>query len=335
MESTVYIGDIHSDAWSLRESLVHAGTARRKRGLDLQIIRPDTVVLLGDLLDRGRQNTATLESIEQIMAQTKTHILLGNHDAALLQSMEHPEDRLAVAQWTISGGYSVLREVAKDHGLLRQDPTAEVPPVPFGSLSSLQWSIAAEKRHMELYDFPAAFEKFRELFRQRYHEIFYKMFLTHKRENALAVHAGIGRTWAEHIGEAEDLMLQMLVGRDFRKMLPEHPLSDILWRRRREQPGQQPFGKDTADILLKKGYDVLIHGHDYRRDGKHHLDHVHGIAVINADTGMSHAYKKVPNRWGYLRIDETGAITAASEASGGVRDFGSVADGQYSPPRKS
>jgi serine/threonine protein phosphatase 1 len=79
---TFAIGDIHGHARALDALL---------RAIDLQ--PEDTVIFLGDYLDRGPDSRGVVERILQLQARHRVIPLLGNHEAALLDARDRDSAR--------------------------------------------------------------------------------------------------------------------------------------------------------------------------------------------------------------------------------------------------
>jgi serine/threonine protein phosphatase 1 len=98
------IGDIH-------------GCLRSLNGL-LEIIQPqkaDTIVFLGDYIDRGPSSCAVLDTIIELNQKCTIVTLLGNHEKMLLESRE---DNATFKEWLTQGGRATLRSYAYgDFGL--------------------------------------------------------------------------------------------------------------------------------------------------------------------------------------------------------------------------
>ncbi|NOS67820.1 MAG: metallophosphoesterase [Candidatus Peribacteraceae bacterium] len=340
-EAITFIADVHGDRRALRESLVQAKRAER-RGSSLKILSPGMIMQTGDLLDRGNENLGTLETILEIMEQTKTILLAGNHDIVALDALNNFDDPEAWRMWMKNGGHTVLREVAKKYRLLLSKESTEFPV----SLKNVDesrkpriqnsWSDLVQKRRMGCYDFPTAAEKTRELFLDgQFAKIFDAMdLISEPREGVIAVHAGIDNIHAQqgskHINKQFNDAKE---SGNFTKFGSHARDGKVVWMRKEEEPQGKPLTKDTAETLKENGRYVVIHGHNLLGNGKQELEMCHGIAVMNGDTGMSRGYKRVPNTWGYIHLDEYGNITANSQA-GGDRDFGKVGKKSYRKPKQ-
>jgi len=83
MGRTFVIGDIHGEATHLQRLLARLPEPRAD----------DTMVLLGDYMDRGPQSRQVLEIVRALPSQlaAKVVTLMGNHEEAWLRSLKHPE----------------------------------------------------------------------------------------------------------------------------------------------------------------------------------------------------------------------------------------------------
>lgn len=105
MPRTIAIGDIHGCSAALRALL--------------DAIQPqghDTLVLLGDYIDRGPDSRGVLDQVLALEQQCRIVPLLGNHELMLLDAMENPR---VIAPWLECGGDATL---ASYGGRLRNVP---------------------------------------------------------------------------------------------------------------------------------------------------------------------------------------------------------------------
>jgi serine/threonine protein phosphatase 1 len=92
---TIAIGDIH-------------GCSKALRGI-VEAIGPttdDTLVLLGDYVDRGPDSRGVLEYVLELEQQCKLAPLLGNHELMLLDAIANPH---MIGPWLECGGAATLR----------------------------------------------------------------------------------------------------------------------------------------------------------------------------------------------------------------------------------
>ena len=71
---TFAIGDLHGEVTLLRRLLA-----------TIQPQPTDTVIFLGDYVDRGEDSVATIKELEELRARTQVVAIRGNHDAAWLE----------------------------------------------------------------------------------------------------------------------------------------------------------------------------------------------------------------------------------------------------------
>jgi serine/threonine protein phosphatase 1 len=81
--ATIAIGDVHGNRAALDDLLTR---------LDGQLEAADTVVFLGDYIDRGPDSKGCIDSILRFRAATRATVvaLLGNHEDGLLRTLEDP-----------------------------------------------------------------------------------------------------------------------------------------------------------------------------------------------------------------------------------------------------
>ena len=94
----------------------------------LEMYNPEeeTLVFLGDYIDRGYKNIGVLETImtmQLLHGRNKVKVLRGNHDALFLDALTGDEG--AYATWIMNGGVAVLEEV-----LAMEEPKDQSTPTP-------------------------------------------------------------------------------------------------------------------------------------------------------------------------------------------------------------
>lgn len=92
---TIAIGDIHGHSIALK-ALIAA-------------IKPqpsDTIVFLGDFIDRGPDSAAVIQQVIDLSSLCKTVTLMGNHEEMMLKACNDPS-RLQI--WLSNGGDTALR----------------------------------------------------------------------------------------------------------------------------------------------------------------------------------------------------------------------------------
>lgn len=70
----------------------------------------DTLVLLGDYIDRGDKNKQTLRLIRCLNAKTNVVALAGNHEDFLIKYVENGYDRRVLSEWEANGGDKTVNE---------------------------------------------------------------------------------------------------------------------------------------------------------------------------------------------------------------------------------
>ena len=88
------IGDIHGCSIALETLLRGIGTTPS-----------DTIVVLGDLIDRGPNSKFVLERLIRLASEASLIAILGNHDEMLLQSLERGSPRML---WIGAGAKATL-----------------------------------------------------------------------------------------------------------------------------------------------------------------------------------------------------------------------------------
>ena len=91
---TIAIGDIHGCSAAL-DGLLEA----------LDVSSEDTVIVLGDVVDRGPDVRGVLERLLELENACRLVAILGNHEAMMLEAIEHGQGCTA---WTDCGGAATL-----------------------------------------------------------------------------------------------------------------------------------------------------------------------------------------------------------------------------------
>jgi serine/threonine protein phosphatase 1 len=94
MPRTIVIGDIHG-----------CGTALRALLGALELSGDDTLVTLGDYVDRGPETPLVIDTLLDLAGRVKLIPLIGNHEVMLLQAMGDPQ---AYQFWLQHGGQQTL-----------------------------------------------------------------------------------------------------------------------------------------------------------------------------------------------------------------------------------
>src|SRR5262245_9800578 len=114
--STIAIGDVHGNRAALDDLLTR---------INRDVSALDTVVFLGDYIDRGPDSKGVIESILRFRAESPATVvtLLGNHEAALLQTFDAPH---RYSWLTIMEGFATVRSYSADaaDALIRAVETA-------------------------------------------------------------------------------------------------------------------------------------------------------------------------------------------------------------------
>jgi serine/threonine protein phosphatase 1 len=92
---TIAIGDVHGCSQALR-AVVDA----------IQPTSDDTLVMLGDYVDRGPDSRGTIGLVLELEQQCRLVPLLGNHELMLLDSLENPR---VIGMWLECGGDATVR----------------------------------------------------------------------------------------------------------------------------------------------------------------------------------------------------------------------------------
>lgn len=101
---TVAIGDIHGCHVAL-DALLN----------ELQITSSDTVVVLGDVVDRGPGTKQAIDRLIELQSQCKLIFLLGNHEEMMLESRD---GKSIERMWLRYGGQETLESYGGGYGLV-------------------------------------------------------------------------------------------------------------------------------------------------------------------------------------------------------------------------
>ncbi len=369
MALDIFIPDIHGDVEALRKTLLAAHLGQTKHG-ELVFEDPGLheLVFTGDYIDRGPANLEALELVLAIREHFKDVILEpGNHDITALHALSHPDEPEWMRLWM--DGVPVLHQIAKryrlylHHQMKDAHPLANAPLEPGDAetqkyLATWQSFIECHPE-MQSTDFPAAYERMRELFfTGPFRVLFEQMKMAHRIGGILAVHAGMNeKGMALGIERLNQLYQLAWKRRDFkflfdydwktRQPVPDAPLASLICMMKKLPPSQTPLiSKRTADMMYEEGIRVMIHGHavllgdEIAQPGVQQCNNAWGkIADVNGDVGMSEGFlsrdRKKPSDWGFIQYDEgSGKITAVNPKTGPL-DFGTLMDGQYTFPEQN
>ena len=94
MSRSIVFGDIHGCSEALSSVLG-----------DLDIQSDDTVIFLGDYVDRGSDSAAVIDTLIGLRERCTVHTLLGNHEIMMLTAIKEKSER---AFWESCGGKQTL-----------------------------------------------------------------------------------------------------------------------------------------------------------------------------------------------------------------------------------
>jgi serine/threonine protein phosphatase 1 len=113
------IGDIHGrlDLFDRLLSLIEEDTHRRPS-------MPTTIILLGDLIDRGPDSAGVIRRAMNPPAWARMRVIKGNHEAAMLDALGG--DRKMLGIWTKNGGIQALQSWGIDDALIENGTSEEL-----------------------------------------------------------------------------------------------------------------------------------------------------------------------------------------------------------------
>ena len=92
----IAIGDIHGEINNLENLLA-----------ELSIKRGDTVVFLGDYIDRGKNSKEVVETLIKLSKKSNCIFLKGNHEQMLIEAFEKRQNN-DIENWLLAGGISTV-----------------------------------------------------------------------------------------------------------------------------------------------------------------------------------------------------------------------------------
>jgi len=98
---TLVIGDIHGCLVALKTLLA-----------ELDIQKEDTLILLGDYVDRGPDSAGVIERLIQLKEECSLYPILGNHDELMLDVID--EKTWNLGKWLMYGGQQTLHSYGVD-----------------------------------------------------------------------------------------------------------------------------------------------------------------------------------------------------------------------------
>jgi serine/threonine protein phosphatase 1 len=105
---TIAIGDIHG-----------CNTALTTLVAGLKIQPDETVVMLGDAIDRGPDSRDVLRQLRELGDHCRVICIEGNHEQMLLDAID---GNIALSEWLIHGGAETLDSYGEGAGLTAVDP---------------------------------------------------------------------------------------------------------------------------------------------------------------------------------------------------------------------
>ena len=111
MGKIIAIGDVHGELAKLKQLFSK-----------LSIEKEDTVIFLGDYIDRGPDSKGVIDFILSLKDKCNLVTLKGNHEEFFLETLKHPNGRMAQS-WMQNGGLKCLASyVPLDENWTENDP---------------------------------------------------------------------------------------------------------------------------------------------------------------------------------------------------------------------
>lgn len=298
----VCIADIHADPVAFLTSLEQAGMIAcvNKQTLEwteTEKIRSHTIILLGDLFDRGPDNLGVLKSISHLQAQGATiEIAVGNHDAEWLQILRY---RAAQRIWGLTLNH--LEKFTQEN--------------PCSAAKSNIDGVVSENRRLLMEIWETCSTKNAETM---YSEV-QKLFSETAPLNQL--HMGIrhGDMLFIHSDVSSAMMDFLETNREEHVAIPiddhitETDIDDCLYRRLDDENFLCP---NIRKRLFETGIMHIVRGHEISRlhpawDHRHQHEHIH---ILNMDAGTSSGLRQNDgvSHWSYAEFGPYEEIKARS-----------------------
>jgi len=135
MSRVFAVGDIHGMGQVLEIALTHLGPR----------VRPfDTVVFLGDYIDRGPESAEVIQQLQKFKKKHRNTIFLrGNHEQMLMEAFVE-EDQHKEMQWLTNGGHQTLISF-KAHG--KTDWRHRIPQYALDFFNDTEMEYLSERFH--------------------------------------------------------------------------------------------------------------------------------------------------------------------------------------------
>ena len=277
-----FIPDVHGDNDALHTTLVESGHATRTSN-GIEIHDGGLIVCKGDYIDRGPDNLPVLDTLLQLLEQTRTKLIAGNHELMMLEAMIDDISEYG-AYWLQEFSRRILSEVA---AVLNRTYSAENPD------PEVAWLREA-------------------LFSGKYRQILDKLQVSEQVGPILAMHAIPSQQICEKtttpITGAEQLLKGAVSSGNY-STFNDYSLAtySLVWGTAVDDT--QTF----SDWLTAHNAQVFVHGHTVQQSGVQGLEYLPDDKLrIAGDISMSRGYHN--NGWGYTQWDrETGELLVDSK----------------------
>jgi serine/threonine protein phosphatase 1 len=108
---TVYyaIGDVHGEKGKLDQLLAHIREDATTYAL------PHRIVFVGDLIDRGAESRAVVETAMRLHVEASAIVIRGNHEELMLHAVDHNES-IGIYWWATNGGDVTIESYQRVNG---------------------------------------------------------------------------------------------------------------------------------------------------------------------------------------------------------------------------
>lgn len=132
MNKIIAIGDVHGELDKLK-------TLFGK----LEFAKEDTIIFLGDYIDRGPDSKGVIDFILSLKDQCNLVLLKGNHEAFFLDTLQYPQGKMAES-WMLNGGVKCLNSYVPIERWCEEDPLEKMEELHRDFFKNLQLTYETE-----------------------------------------------------------------------------------------------------------------------------------------------------------------------------------------------
>jgi len=128
----ICIGDVHGELEKLKSLFSK-----------LQFTKEDTIIFLGDYIDRGKDSKGVIDFIISLKDKCNLITLKGNHESFFLETLKYPSGKMADS-WMMNGGMKCLESYVPMDKWDSQDPVEEMQKLHGEFFGNLQLTYETE-----------------------------------------------------------------------------------------------------------------------------------------------------------------------------------------------